>query len=97
MDVTVTLLDVNDNAPEFLVTEEDIALETAATFDLVRIIWFLPFPITPKKENAQANHPSEIRTHTHCSSRKYFCLAEINRIPVTNCTCDIVFWLVTLF
>ena len=26
------------------------------------------------------------------------CLAEMSRIPVTNCTyCDMVFWLVTLF
>ena len=34
-------------------------------------------------------------------SRKYcltmFCLAEMSRKPVTNCTCDMVFWLVTLF
>ena len=36
-----------------------------------------------------------------CLSRKYcstiFCLAELSRTPVTNFTCDMVFWLVTVF
>ncbi|XP_071808984.1 protocadherin Fat 4-like isoform X2 [Asterias amurensis] len=47
LNVTVTLLDVNDNAPEFLVTEEDIALETAATFDLIASLSVIDRDIEP--------------------------------------------------
>ena len=36
--VTVTLTDVNDNAPEFDKTSMDFALETTAVFDLVSTV-----------------------------------------------------------